>query len=382
MKSFFIQLGIMIVTAVIFMIMIETIPPEVIMENSTLIYLFFFIIILAMSFLPKIIAKLKVNYKDYVTLENIPQDFEEIYENLYNNHIKSLESMRKQVRCRTVIQYIAFVMITIALFFGESDYVIISEKFDNNIVIIGLISMAIYLIIFSKNRKYKKKYEETYKKEIVSNFIKLINNQLEYKPLAVEIKRIQDDYKIANFENKTFNRFYTDDYIEGFVNDETFFKMADLHIQNHTGSGRNSHTEEIYQGIFAYTRGKKDIGTYIKISKDKLKVLASQDRVEMDSEEFEKYFDVYSENKIVAMQLLTSEIMVTLIGFYNKYKLDFEIVFRNNSIYVRFFTGPMFEPRIFGSSMDKQLLFTYFCILRFCIEITEKVNKVVQEIEV
>ena len=55
----------------------------------------------------------------------------------------------------------------------------------------------------------------------------------------------------------------------------------------------------------------------------------------MDSKEFEKYFDIYSENKIVAMQILTSDIMESLIEFYNKYQLEYEIVFRNNTIYLK-----------------------------------------------
>lgn len=382
MRELFIRLGTIIGISVLIILIIEVLPPEIILENHTIIYFALFALVLFIVYSPKLISRWKVNFKDYVLLEDIPSDFEKIYEDLYNNHIQSLESMRKKVRWRTVIQYITFVLFIIGYAFGESEHVLISPKFDSNITIIGLIAMFIYFAIVWANHKYKKKYEETYKKEIVSSFIKLINNQLEYKPVDAEAFRTQDDYKLANFENKTFNRFYPDDYIEGFINEETFVKMADLHIQNHTGSGKSSHTEEIFQGIFAYTKCNKNLGTYIKVSRNKLKISTGKDRVEMDSEEFERYFDVYSENKIVAMQLLTSEIMETLINFYTKYKLDYEIVFRNNNIYIRFFTGPMFEPRIFGNSMDKQLLFIYFCIMKFIVEITEKVNKVVQEIEV
>lgn len=102
----------------------------------------------------------------------------------------------------------------------------------------------------------------------------------------------------------------------------------------------------------------------------------------MDSGEFEKYFDIYSQNKVIAMQLLTSDIMNCLLDFHNKYEINYEIAFRNNIIYMRFFTGAMFEPKIFGNSMDKELLFTYFCILKFIVDVTKKVNETVKKLEV
>ena len=62
----------------------------------------------------------------------------------------------------------------------------------------------------------------------------------------------------------------------------------------------------------------------------------------MDSEEFEKIFDVFSKDKILAMQILTADVMESLIKFKNKYDIDFEIVLMNNNIYLRFFVSNMF----------------------------------------
>ena len=378
MKGKFIKVGVYLVI----MFFLILILPKFDIHPAIVYFCIFTILILA-AFLPKFISKsLKANYKNYISLEEIPAEFEKLYENLYHNNIYSLESMRKQVKWKIVFQYSLTVLSFIGFLFGQSDYVIISEEFDIIITVICLIGFVISIIFLCLGNKLKRKYIETYKKEIVSSFIKLINNQLEYKPFDLEIFRTQHDYKQAEFDKKSFNRFAQDDYIEGFLDDETFIKMSDLHIQKRTGSGESKHIEEIFHGIFAHTRCNKDIGTYIKISKNKFKILQKQDRVEMDSEEFEKYFDIYSGNKIIAMQLLTSDIMEFLIAFHTKYELNYEIVFRNNVIYMRFFTGAMFEPKIFGSSMDKQLLFVYFCIMKFIVEILKKINKTLQEIEI
>lgn len=296
------------------------------------------------------------------------ENFEKVYQELYRGNIGNLEVMRKQARWRLVIQYIIPLIIFIL---GVSNNV-------NTFPIAFIILIALIFI----NSKYISKYKNTYKSEIVANFIKLIDNKLVYKPRGEELFSMESDYREACFDNETFNRFYSDDYIEGFLNNEFFTKMADLHIQHHVKSGKHSHTHEVFQGIFIQTECNKDIGTYIKISKNKLKIFGQRDRVEMDSQEFEKYFDIYSKNKILTMQLLTSDVMTTLVDFYNKYNIEYEIVIRNNKIYMRFFTGAMFEPKIFGSSMDKKLLFSYYCILKFIVDVTKEVNKALQEIEI
>ena len=64
----------------------------------------------------------------------------------------------------------------------------------------------------------------------------------------------------------------------------------------------------------------------------------------MDSKEFEKYFDVYSNSDIITMEILTHDIMEELVQFYDKYKIKFEIVIKNYNIYIRFDTGAVFEP--------------------------------------
>ena len=84
---------------------------------------------------------------------------------------------------------------------------------------------------------------------------------------------IEAKYKKACFDNKHFNRFIVDDHIYGSIEDSISIEMCDTHIQNHTGSGKRSNTEEIFQGIFAYTKCNKNIGTYIKVAKNKVKIL-------------------------------------------------------------------------------------------------------------
>ena len=105
-------------------------------------------------------------------------------------------------------------------------------------------------------------------------------------------------------------------------------------------------------------------------------------RVNLDSQEFEKYFDVYSTDKIIAMQLLTADIMQLLINFKKEMKMYYEITIKNNSIYIRFRTGKMFEPvSVFGFSLDKKIIYKYYKILDFVFSLTDNLINLIKETE-
>ena len=102
----------------------------------------------------------------------------------------------------------------------------------------------------------------------------------------------------------------------------------------------------------------------------------------MDSREFEKYFDVYCDNNILAMKLLTHDIMEELVIFNKKFGVDLEIVIANNKIYTRFDTGMMFEPDIIRKAYNMKTLWLYYNILIFVTNVTIKLNKVLKDIEI
>lgn len=303
-----------------------------------------------------------------ISTENMPEEFENMYSNLIKStNIQSLQAKKEKVK-KSLIVLIIFLIITIILMSNA-----------NILTFISCIILMVIVVYFGNNVM---KFQKEYKKEIVPSVIKLVSEKLKYIPDNVEHFGMREEYRRADFDNEYYNRFYQDDYIEGFLDEENHIKMCDLLIQHHTSNGKQSHTYEVFNGLFLITECNKNIGTNIKISRNKMKIFDSNNRVEMDSQEFEKYFDIYSDNKILAMQLLTSDIMADLIGFYKKYNIEYEIVIRNNRIYMRFATGAMFEANILGNVIDKQMLFRYYSILKLVEDITKKINEVLKEIEI
>ena len=74
--------------------------------------------------------------------------------------------------------------------------------------------------------------------------------------------------------------------------------------------------------------------------------------------------------------------MQELIDFYNEMKIDYELTIKENHIYIRFWTGPMFEaPSLDKFSLDKNILYKYYKILNFTFNLTNDMLKLINETE-
>lgn len=300
--------------------------------------------------------------------DNTPIEFDDIYQAVYNrNDIHKMETIRRKAKNGAIF---LCVLILASVLVRLSDY------YKSSYMILFNIALCISFFIYKCNES---NYKIIYKKEVITSFIKLVSDKLEYMPTSSEFDFMKEQYKYANFDNSMSKGAELNDYIEGTLSDDTFVKMVNLQMAKRRG---NDDKIELNEGIFAYVDCDKDIGIDIKISINQFEISKQYNKVEMDSTEFEKCFDIYSENKILAMRLLTSDVMQTLVDFYNKYNIDYEIVIRYNRIYMRFFTGSMFEPKLFGDSVNKAHLGKCFCIFKFIQDITKEINKALQQIEI
>lgn len=100
-----------------------------------------------------------------------------------------------------------------------------------------------------------------YKKEIIPNFIKLVNNQLQYKAVYENDSLIEYEYQKANFDIFSFNKTNQSDYIEGNIDDKMFVKICDLEVINESKDSRIS----VFEGIFTQIKCKKETKIWLKI---------------------------------------------------------------------------------------------------------------------
>ena len=119
-----------------------------------------------------------------------------------------------------------------------------------------------------------------------------------------------------------------------------------------------------------------DIKNTIKIRSDKGflgKLLpANKQLIQLDSQEFEKLFDVYSTDKILALRILTSDILDYMINFKKENKIKYELTLKNSSLYIRIHCKDMFEAPFSKDSLDFDTLHMYYKIIHFVCELNRK----------
>ena len=103
----------------------------------------------------------------------------------------------------------------------------------------------------------------------------------------------------------------------------------------------------------------------------------------LDSKEFEDAFDVYTNDKIFAMQLLTADTMQTLVQYKKGFKINYELTIKNGYLYIRFPTSKsLFEPTFFKkNALDKITLYNDYCLLDSVFSIMHMIYSNLLEVE-
>lgn len=102
---------------------------------------FFFVIYVLLALfivtLPMFFSK-KTNpfSKEFSSFEKIPTEFNNIYKNLYQNKIRTLESMRKQLMWKRTLQFVAFTVLLI---------IIVAVELNSSLKLMAFIGLVLIL---------------------------------------------------------------------------------------------------------------------------------------------------------------------------------------------------------------------------------------------
>lgn len=245
-------------------------------------------------------------------------------------------------------------------------------------LIINIFIIVIINIIFNKNRN---KYNGKYKNIVINKLIKNFYDNVEYFPDKQMPRYIYDEN-----EYEYYNIYKSEDYFEGQINKENSIQVAEILTQKketYKDSNGETKTRIItkFHGLFAKIVINKSIIEELKIMQNGTQFL--KNKLKMDSSEFEKYFDIKASDKIVGMQLLTADVMQELVEFQNKTNMKYDIVIKRNEIYLRFHSGEMFEYNNFKNGiLDKENIRKYFYMLNFTYNLSNKLIKVINDLEI
>ena len=224
--------------------------------------------------------------------------FEEIYEELQNadndelnNAWKAVKEENRKIKKITITICLIIDIITIISFF-HNDISFALPFFILPIIIFFMINILVVItinILFSKN-KYQNECNIKYKKIVVNKIMSNFYDNLEYFPQKQMPEYI---YKEPKYEY--YSIYNSDDYFEAQIDNKYSIQMAEILTEDektYKDSDGNTKTRiiRIFHGLFAKIVMDKSINSELRVMQNG--TIRPKDRLNMDSSEFEKYFDV------------------------------------------------------------------------------------------
>jgi len=299
------------------------------------------------------------------------KNFNEIYEKIYKEALTSnIEKNRKiyiQHRNNVLLATISTSLFLIFLLINVHKTVFVP-------VIIIIAFFVISILIGQK----KLIYSQEYKEKIINALVKNYDKNLVYDPT-----QFIGDYRYRMAEFEDYDIFDANDYIHGKLNGTIPLQIQDIQVKaEEIDSEGHKRMATVFKGLFSAIQLPKNLNSTTKIMLDWgkfRKYLSSNILIQMDSSEFEKYFDVISTDKILAMRILTSDIMNYMINFIKETNIKFQITLKDDYMYLRIRCNNMFEASAYKTSFDFNTLYKYYSYLNFMCELNTKIYNTIYE---
>ena len=261
--------------------------------------------------------------------------FDNIYITLMNQY--TIQDIKKEHKDNYIIlfKYICLIVLSCSCFLLSQ----IKDFYELSLILWVL--LILYADFLLKNISHKH-----YKEDFISNLIQAIIPKIKYK-MAFDTEKIKNELCLqSRFEKNELHQQYLfelphndidtkiTDYMEYQFDSDTNIELVDILVREW---GDDS-AAYIFEGILAKIPKKNFLNNHILIKRNK-KLFKRNDK----NKNFKKYFFLYNENIENIDDIITNNIKETLAQLYEEYGIPFEISIINDSMYIRFFTGPLFE---------------------------------------
>lgn len=313
--------------------------------------------------------------KSNKTIEDIQKTDSEIesLQKTYDEICLNQKANLRKVNNKILINTILVILFTI----GAIILLIKYNKFDY-IFWLLVVSFIVEMIVWC----FIDKHKSFYFGKIINEFIEATNNseqKLKYifkndKILYNETERIvaKEYYKYK--ENRRW-RWISNDYIHGTI----------LNVPIKFSYGYEKYKSELRSRRYSVYNSLVNNGkTFVIIdfkNVENIKMIFSdtnqngEELLHIDNEWISNYYKCYSSNKESARKFLTLDFIEFLKNYIEKYKIDFEIIFKDN-ICIMFHTKEMFSRERIGDICgDKRTMPQHYVVMKFVSELIEKLNE-------
>lgn len=258
-----------------------------------------------------------------------------------------LEKKRKKAMIFYILMIIPFIVAFVTMFltiFGDSSIAFF----------ILFISILIFCVFFGFGYKFFNDYKKYYKQNFVKIALEGMFDDLVYEPKNCISKSVIESTHII----RRGNTFSGDDFISASYHGVPFVH-SDITIQQVTSNGKNTTTTTYFKGKWMAFDFNKDFSEYVIIAEKKGGAIIDKktnNKVEMESVEFNSKFKVYATDDHTAFYLITPQFLTSLEKLRDNTKGQLLLAFINGKLHIALHTNKnSLEPKIF-SKVDAKVI--------------------------
>jgi hypothetical protein len=207
-----------------------------------------------------------------------------------------------------------------------------------------VVCVIIFFGIMGRISKYKKEFVYTILKPVLEK------NNLKYYPS----KGFSEEEALASgLFDFSYDDYFSDNMVVGDKFVLSYVKFVEEKEEKDDEGNTTTYEVTKFGGFLIIIKMKKEVKAFVEVKpssfhlSDVLPVTYDKRRVKLDNPEFEKYFDVYSDDQIEARYLLDHVLMEKLLYLRKKIKLQ----------YINFFLDKAFNAVEYDDFTDKIPLF-------------------------
>lgn len=262
------------------------------------------------------------------------------------NKVNEIELLRKEAQKMLIISGIVGIAMVPFLIYFFNMYLIA--------LAIGVI-LALSMITSKKVAKFKYAFKENY---IKLEFEEVFNTKAEFNWNGYEFERIEDSYVVP-----FGNQYESDDYVR-LEYKGVKIERGDVNIKNITHTGKATVVTQLFLGPYMIFSFPKKISNYLVVSEKEFFNNSKPDsmfnncpkteRIELESVEFNKRFNVFAEDEHDAFYLLTPDLMEKMMDLERRYEGKCYFGFMNDQFHVAIDSGKnAFEANLFKEINDE-----------------------------
>ena len=286
----------------------------------------------------------------------IINDNQEVFDKMFDSYSELRSKFIKRITISLLVTLI--VGIIFAFVFGES------TPFPYIILIVVAI---VFVFITSAS------YSSTFKNEIIGDIIKQYDRELEYYPNG---GISGTDYRVCRFR-EYYDIYHAEDLI---INRSKKFEFSDIHLEEREkDSEGHTHYETVYRGSFAKMEIKNiNCKIFLGSYRDSIFGNNNFEHIDLESERFNKLFYAYTDNELLAYQILTPDVMEKFVALKENFFTDLDIRIIDNYLYMRFLTGDSFIPSLSNPNEEKENILESIAVLEEVIKTMDSVKTIIE----